>query len=194
MPNAPLCAATESLAAGRKRRRRDYMREWYRVNKESNRRKFKAWAASNREKRRATNRKYYWAHRDRVLLANRTYFEKHREKIRANSQIYQLNHKNEKRTYSKLYQPAHYQRNKHRLIAQTKAYAQLHPEVRRRCHRNYVKRHPDRHRAACSRAHAIRRSRLKNARTNCPNVVPKKDSGVIGARSISVLRASTLTT
>lgn len=59
-----------------------------------------------------------------------------------------------------------------RILEQTKLYAKLHPEVRRRCALNYKRRHPDKY-AAQNRANHVRRAaRMRGADVSDMNVGP----------------------
>ena len=84
---------------------------------ESVKRTFDKWRSNNREK---------------YLQGSRNNYYKNREKRKQQRKEYH------KRTYPD---------RRLQIIAKTKAYAQAHPEVRRRCYLNYKLRHPERYKA-----------------------------------------------
>jgi 5-methylcytosine-specific restriction endonuclease McrA len=128
------------------------------------------WCRNNREKRRASNRRYYGAHKDRAQLANSNYYERNKKCILERGRQYHIENRERRLEYGRHYHPKHYSENKTRLIAQTKAYAQSHPEVRRKARLNWKINHPKRHAAHLKAMHVARKARMRRAECGCPHV------------------------
>lgn len=108
----------------------------------------KAWRAANLDKRHAIDKRY--RERNKILVAQRlkTYYLQNRDKLRQKAKEYRLKNLEAIKLKLREYHKRTYPLKREIIIAKTKEYAKSHPEIRRKCHDNWIKRHPDKYRAA----------------------------------------------
>lgn len=126
------------------------------------RREYKAqWAREHRESVRRSNRKQYLKNKEKRLSYGRKWYQEHKAHCNARSREWH------KRTYPQ---------RRAEVLKQTAEYAKAHPEIRRKCHLNYVRNHPEKHKAQ-QRAAAI----AGKARRRRANVGDLKANRIIRA-------------
>lgn len=106
------------------------------------------WSRDNPESCRKSRQKYYAKNREKILLLCKEYVRKNKGRIKMRM-----------RAYNKKAYPL----KRQRIIAQTRAYAKSHPEVRSKIARNYKKRHPEKFRAALKAHHSRRKAAMRGA-------------------------------
>ena len=119
-----------------KKRRNEYNRQWYESDPKRKVQKaesFKRWRNANRE---------------HLKKAQKDYARKNKERIRRYMQ-----------DYSKRY----YKKNRLRILSQTKAYSKAHPEIRRKCGKNWIRNNPEKARAHNAAGSSVRRARERGA-------------------------------
>lgn len=144
-------------------RRKKQLKEWYNKNRDVIRDKFRKWQHLNIEHRRKYKMAWARSHPDSVKRSNKIQFEKNKEQRREYGRKYNREHVEHRRKYAKAYHKIHYSANRDRLLAQAKSYAQSHPDIRRKCALNWIRNHPDKHKAHIAASHAKRKAAMRGA-------------------------------
>jgi 5-methylcytosine-specific restriction endonuclease McrA len=129
---------------------------------------YRVWCIANRDKRRLSNRKFAALHREKRRLDNKQWRLRNLEYIRQKSRDYAALNSEKKAEYMRGYYRRRYAvpEIRAKLINQTTEYAKSHPEIRRKIHKNFKKRHPERVRAHNRHSRWIRKARIKAATVN----------------------------
>lgn len=153
---------------------REYLRKrsktWYRENKHHARNLNRDWRKRNREKVRAIRLRYSSKHLDRIKQSNLKQYYKNYEKRLEDGKTYHWRNKDARNAKSRLYHATHYHLKREKLIAQTKAYAKSHPEVRRKAALNWKRNHPEKYQANLKANHCKRKARERGADVNDPKI------------------------
>lgn len=155
--------------------RYDYSSAYWEKNKKQRSLAFRKWQTRNRERRNAYMRAYRAAtpeNAEKRSQLNKAWREANAEHIRRSKRDYAIKNRERIRKYMRRYTQRRYPMMRNRILEQTKIYAKLHPEVRRRCALNYKRRHPNRYAAQNRVSHVRRAARMRGADVSDRNVGP----------------------
>lgn len=153
--------------------RHEYARRYWKKNRRRLRIVFRKWAAKNRKHRLEYKRQWYQNNPDK-LQAKKNYHavwrRLNRDYLRRKQKLYAIKNKKRLRIYRRAYNQRRYKLLRIQIIAQTKAYAKSHPEIRRKCYRNWVKRNPKKYKAHLKACRVLRKARMRGAWTGDPGI------------------------
>ena len=143
--------------------RRAQLSRWYFKNKERIASNYRKWQIANRKKRSEYNRKWLASKPGLAVAYARRWRKLNPEKIKQYRRESQLRRRDKIRAYMHDYAKRYYKKNRGRILEKTKAYSRSHPEIRRKCHRNWCKKYPDRARAHDKAGRTNRKARMRGA-------------------------------
>lgn len=114
-------------------------------HREQRRKAYKEWVSRNRQYRQQYTREWRKSHPEAVRETQKKAYSKHIEKRRAHNKEYRIQHREEINAKLKEYYRRTYALKREWLLQQTKEYSKAHPEIRRKCYRNWVKKNPHYH-------------------------------------------------
>lgn len=131
-------------------RRQNYLRNYAIKNRERRRNNFRLWQAKNRERRNEYAKQWKLAHPENKAERrekNNQWRLKNRDVLQAKQREYYIRNRDRISVYAKAYFKRTYPIIRKKLIAQTTAYIRSHPEIRRKCRKNWERNHPEKYRA-----------------------------------------------
>lgn len=175
-PNAGLSPKEKRLLIHRRwvaknlERRRAQLSRWYLRNKARIKARYREWQIANREKRTAYNKRWLASKPGLSQQYQKRWAEKNPEKLKESKRKTALRRRDAIRKYMREYSKRRYQHNRESILAKTKSYSALHPEVRKKCYRNWRDKNPERYRAFNKAHNAKRKARLRGAKVSGSNV------------------------
>lgn len=113
--------------------RTEYLKNYEKTRDKQHRYKIhRAWRLNHMAQRRAAGRKYYAAHKELAKQRHHEWRSKNKSYLSRKATEYRLKNRERIKQWMKEYHKRYYPLNRERLLAQTKAYAKAHPEIRKK--------------------------------------------------------------
>ena len=130
---------------------------------ERRRRVHREWRLKNRERRNRYKREWNKTHQSSVRKTFEKWVRNNPEKYARSIKNTALKRRDKIREYMRTYSKRYYRKNRLKILSQTKAYAKAHPEVRRKCGKNWSRNHPEKYRAHNAASSSVRHARMRGA-------------------------------